>query len=75
MRNPTPLLIAAGVIGAAIGLAIGYADFMSNAPDQFKTSFMMWLTNPNVGFGHTPLWAVLGAAVGTGLAYIFTRSS
>jgi membrane protein DedA with SNARE-associated domain len=79
MRNPTPLLIAAGVIGAVIGLAIGYADFMSNAPARFQTSFMLWLTTPDVGYGYTPLWAILGAAVGAGLAYIltyiFTRSS
>jgi len=68
-----PLALAAIITGAAGGLAVGYTVH-SNQPGSL--AFVTWLTDPDfIGVKDALLWAVLGAAIATGLTYICKREN
>ena len=67
MTDETKKLIAAAVVGAVLGIVIGYAVFALNGPRI--TSITIWLSQP-VRFG-VYLWAGAGAIVLAGIRYTF----
>jgi hypothetical protein len=59
-------LIVACLIGAAIGVIVGY--FVYAVPDATAPSFGYWIRHP---FRYSAIyWAVAGAVIGAGLQYL-----
>lgn len=66
MKHQT--LLAASVLGAVIGVAVGYAIF-SSGRQYGRVSFINWMTDD---YSHDALlWGALGAVAGLAVGFMF----
>ena len=60
-----------GVIGAALGVAIGYAMYVVTRTEP--ASFVFWVSRPGLAAVDWIVWAVIGAGVAVELRYLNTH--
>lgn len=67
-------LLVSAVIGAAVGVGVGYAVYALGQHSFYPSAFIDWLTDKRVGRPTDALlWAAIGAAIAAGMRFILKK--
>jgi hypothetical protein len=61
-------LVIAALLGAGLGVALGYVAYASGAGAEGASRFGYWLRHPGYFGGHW--WALFGAVTGAGIVVV-----